>query len=135
MGAAAVTETGRNIDIETCLKECFKKVTDVKKSEEDTEWKVHDLLADILEVANLAASGPHAERVLAQTLEEKGIGSTNRSTDMFTRLIKLVFGKKCPRASTSRYANTLWLADDDGIHPDDFTQYVARMGGLEKCSR
>jgi hypothetical protein len=62
MGAAAVTKTGRNIDVESCLKECLKKSADVKKSEEDTEWKVHDLLADILEVAYLATSGPHEKK-------------------------------------------------------------------------
>jgi hypothetical protein len=134
-GAAATPAPPKpNIDVAGLLEVARDRAEKAAKAAASGTSLLAEALAHTLELRRLHDVGGSAEKDLAAAYNSAGIKVTKRTLNAFTPLVKLVFGHKLPRTDVSRYANVLWLADERGVEPEGFEQFLRTAGGVAACA-
>jgi hypothetical protein len=120
---------------EDLLQSCFAKAKAVDSSNVENTNAVVATLSDIYRLAKLARKSPEEKAAREAAFQAKEIRSTAKTTNRFTPIVKLIFGKEHPRANISRYANTLQFARSKKIKSAEFPAFVQEHNGTVACAK
>ncbi len=134
-GNVAASSTKKKVDFQTLLQRCLDGASADKQSHTENAEKTNASLANIYRLFKRVKVDHGAKEALDQAFQKIGIKTSVNTTTEFTALVKFFYGKKTPRSTISRYANTLQYARVKKVASQELMGFVQDEGGTAECAR
>jgi hypothetical protein len=136
---AKVAKTGRQgrdgtERIDHLLKRCMDEGGAAVRAKTKARNLVERTLTLTHELMECVRSDTRARKKLLKALRRAGIRKTKKTTSLFIRVVKMVFGVELAAASVNRYASVLQAARQRKVAPTGFIEFLRAEGGLTKCA-